>query len=412
MTASIKVRNITKTFALAEYGGGPVSLREALRSGRRETLQREVRALQGVSFDARDGERIGVIGRNGAGKTTLLSLLAGITDATSGSIEVAGDVHAMLTIGAVLRDEATGRENIYLDGAVHGLPRETIDAHAEAIIAFSELGEFIDRPVRTYSSGMKGRLAFSMGAFIEPDILIIDETLSVGDAFFSRKAMQRMKEITAKGQIVILVSHGLKSIVEICNRCLWLDQGRLVMDGDPKAVTQAYEAAVEQADQTELTRKFGTGETVDRRPEAGSLAAIELAQSDGSIATSARAFRPLSVTVTGALAANVRAADLELSIVRVDGRRILRRRFSRAGGQQREEHWPNGGSFRLTVDFDPFLLGADLYRLDCILLDAAGPVDALSRIFEVIDDEGQFGGKPLLLCAPTIRAYPIEETTR
>ena len=218
--------------------------------------EREIRALQRVSFSIGSGERVGIIGRNGAGKTTLLSLLAGIAQPTSGEIEVLGNVHAMLTIGMVLRDEATGRENIFLDGAVHGHSPELIEELVPKIIDFVELGEFIDRPVRTYSSGMKARLAFTMGAFTVSDILIIDETLSVGDAAFSRKATRRMKELASEGQIVIAVSHSLSSIVEICDRCLWLDGGRLVMDGPAQEVTKAYAQAVDAADEAELKQKF------------------------------------------------------------------------------------------------------------------------------------------------------------
>src|SRR5262249_3259859 len=162
---------------------------------------------QSVTLKVGSGERVGIIGRNGAGKTTLLSILAGITQPTRGTIEVSGSVHAILTIGTVLREEATGRENIFLDGAVHGHAQEASKALAATSIDFAELGEFIDRPVRTYSSGMKARLAFAMGAFTRSDILIIDETLSVGDAQFSRKATRRMKQLTGEGQIVIVVSH-------------------------------------------------------------------------------------------------------------------------------------------------------------------------------------------------------------
>ncbi|MBL8587671.1 MAG: ATP-binding cassette domain-containing protein, partial [Methylobacteriaceae bacterium] len=149
MRASLRLSNVSKVFALGEPGGGQMSLLDALRAGKREIAAREVRALENIDLAISEGERVGVIGPNGAGKTTLLSLMAGITQPTAGSIEVQGDVHAMLTIGAVLRDDLTGRENIYLDAAVHGRSKAEIDEVAARIIAFSELGDFIDRPVRT-----------------------------------------------------------------------------------------------------------------------------------------------------------------------------------------------------------------------------------------------------------------------
>lgn len=406
MSASIHVRNLVKTFALSEMGSGPVSLRDALRTGRRQATQRRVRALQDVSFDIRQGERVGIIGRNGAGKTTLLSLLAGISEPTAGSIAIEGDVHAMLTIGAVLRDEVSGRENIYLDGAVHGKSHAEIAAHVEEVIAFSELREFIDRPVRTYSSGMKARLAFSMGAFIEPDVLIIDETLSVGDVFFAEKASRRMKEITAQGRVVIVVSHALAVINDICDRCLWLDQGKLVMDGPAQEVTAAYERAVEQADEAELAAKFGSGEPIPRRPEIGNLDGISLAQHSAVLTASARAFVPLSLTVSGQLDRTEGTADATLSILRVDGRRILNRRLSEAG-----QALPSGGPFTLSVTLDPMILGAGLYRFDLTLHDADGLIDAVHRVVEVVDEEGQFGGVPLLYYPPIITSKPLGETS-
>lgn len=402
--AHVSVHNISKTFSLAELGQGPVSLREALRSGKREITHREVRALHDVSFDIHQGERVGIIGRNGAGKTTLLSMLAGITEPSSGQLDIAGDIHAMLTIGAVLRDEATGRENIYLDGAVHGKSRTEIDAHAEEIIAFSELGDFIDRPVRTYSSGMKARLAFSMGAFIEPDVLIIDETLSVGDAFFSAKAARRMKEITAQGRIVIVVSHALRVIDEICSRCLWLDQGELVMDGPASEVTKAYERAVAQADEAELAAKFGREEPLSRRAQAGRIKDVHLDQAGAAITASARVLVPLRMSLTGELAQIAGTADISLSILRVDGRRILERRLSQGGNRL-----PDSGPFAASASLDPMIFGAGLYRLELTLLDELGPIDAIHRVVEIIDEEGQFGGAPLLLYPPEIKATPKGE---
>lgn len=405
--AHVRVRDLTKTFALAEKGGRAVSLREALRAIQHEPTVREVRALQGLSFDIREGERVGIIGRNGAGKTTLLSLLSGITDPTSGTIEVSGKVHAMLTVGAVLRDDMTGRENIYLDATIHGASHADIDAHVEEVIAFSELGEFIDRPVRTYSTGMKGRLAFSMGAFIQPDVLIIDETLSVGDAFFSHKASRRMKEIAAQGRIVILVSHALGEIDAICDRCLWLDDGRLVMDGPARKVTKAYSDAVQQADEAELAAKFDSSRAAaPGRAATGRIDAMVLEQAATALTATARAFVPLTLTVRGRLETPVSRPDIQLDIMRVDGRRIFSRRLSEAG-----KPLPASGEFSASASFDPLILGAGLYRFDATLLDDDGPIGTAHRVIEIIDEEGQFGGTPLLYYPPVITTKPIGDAT-
>jgi lipopolysaccharide transport system ATP-binding protein len=394
---SVRVDNVSKVFTLTEAGAGPASLLAALRAGKRDTRARQVQALRAVSFDIGVGERVGIIGRNGAGKTTLLSLLAGISQPTAGTIAINGDVHAMLTIGAVLRDEATGRENIYLDGAVHGKSGKDIEAHVEEVIAFSELGDFIDRPVRTYSSGMKARLAFSMGAFIEPDILIIDETLSVGDVFFAAKASQRMKEIAAQGRTVIVVSHSLGAIVEMCERCLWFDQGSLVMDGPAAAVTKAYENAVEQADEAELTAKFERGEMIARRLEHGSIVSFHAEQKGARLGGTARAFTPLRFIAHVTRTPLATDLELELSILRVDGRRI----YARSLRETHDTPFPSG-QFRSVLDFDPLLLASGLYRFELMLRDSQGPIDVASRVIEVVDDEGQFGGQPMLYHPPVI----------
>src|SRR5262249_12220707 len=314
-----------KVFALAEQGGGAVSLMEALRAGKREVKMRHVQALDCVNFEIAEGERVGIIGRNGAGKTTLLSIMAGLTEPTSGSVEVDGEVHAMLTIGTVLREDLTGRDNILLDGAVHGRRRDETVGVAEEIIQFAELGDFIDRPVRTYSSGMKARLAFAIGAFIDPDVLIIDETLSVGDAFFAAKATRRMQEVAASGRIVVLVSHGLASIVEMCSRCLWLDNGRLLMDGIPLTVTKAYEAAVHEADEAELMRKFGR--SGDGVAVSDLLTRLEVIQDGQPRKATALAMVPVTIVVQGRVDPGRRARDLAICLTRVDGRLVWRRRL-------------------------------------------------------------------------------------
>ncbi|MCC8952083.1 ATP-binding cassette domain-containing protein [Bradyrhizobium sp. Pear77] len=401
--AAIKVLGLTKTFALTEHGGGPVSLLAALRTGKSEGRVREVRALEQISLDIVQGERVGIIGPNGAGKTTLLSILTGLMPATSGTVDVVGDVHAMLSIGAVLRDDLTGRENIDLDGAIHGRSRAEIDAVRQEIIDFTELGEFIDRPVRTYSSGMKARLAFSMGAFIEPDILIIDETLSVGDYFFSQKASKKMAEVAAGGRIVIVVAHGLKAIVQMCSRCLWMDHGRIMMDDDPKTVVAAYEQSIREADEKTLMKKFGqSASTRSDRGDGGEVTGVSLIQDDKDQGAALAAMHPLEVRVAGTLRKPVGRCRILLSIVRVDGRSVWRQDSREAGLDL-----PASGSFEARVAMDPFILGADLYQLDVDLSDERGRLDSTTRVFEVVDVEGQNGGKPLLLYSPEIRGRVI-----
>jgi lipopolysaccharide transport system ATP-binding protein len=406
MKASVRVVDVAKSFVLAQYGGYP-SLFEALRAGKPSVMQREIHALQGVSFSIRPGERVGIIGRNGAGKTTLLSLLAGVTQPTTGKVEVRGNVHAMLTIGMVLRDEATGRENILLDGAVHGHSRELIEELTPKIIDFAELGDFIDRPVRTYSSGMKARLAFAMGAFTVSDILIIDETLSVGDAAFSRKATRRMKELTNEGQIVIAVSHSLSSIVDICDRCLWLDGGRLVMDGPAQEVTKAYAQAVDAADEAELKQKFQSAAFGVPRPESGTIKSIEIRQEGKSIGASARALVPIEITLCGELASPDGHTDIELRCVRVDGRQIWVDRLSAHRGRLQP-----GAQFTVTICIDPMILGANLFRLEAVLMDGRGVSAGLSRVFEVVDNEPPIGGRPMLYAWPAIKVHALEEVNQ
>ncbi|MBI2791903.1 MAG: ABC transporter ATP-binding protein [Gammaproteobacteria bacterium] len=196
--------------------------------------------LNDINFELRAGEIVGIIGRNGAGKSTLLSILAGITEPTYGNISLNGKVTAVLTLGVGLREDMSGRENIYLDGEIQGKSKNEIDSMMDKMIEFSELGDFIDKPVKTYSSGMKSRLAISMLTEIQPEILIIDEALSAGDAFFAQKASKKIKEICQRGKIVIIVSHSMETIKLLCSRCIWLEEGRIYQDGLPSEVTQLY----------------------------------------------------------------------------------------------------------------------------------------------------------------------------
>ncbi|WFU18957.1 ABC transporter ATP-binding protein [Bradyrhizobium sp. CB3481] len=406
MSASVNVEHVSKSFVLAQHGGY-TGLFEALRAGKPSVTQREIHALQNISFSIGPGERVGIIGRNGAGKTTLLSLLAGITQPTTGKIGVVGHVHAMLTIGMVLREEATGRENILLDGAVHGHSRDFIEELAPKIVEFAELGDFIDRPVRTYSSGMKARLAFAMGAFTKSDILIIDETLSVGDAAFSRKATRRMKQLAGEGQIVIAVSHSMGAIADICDRCLWLDNGRLIMDGPADEVTKAYVQTVDKADEAELAQKFQNTDFGEPRTECGTITGVEIQQHGAPIGASARALVPIEITVCGQLMNPRGRADIELRCTRVDGRLIWVDRLSAHDGWL-QHRLP----FEVSVRMEPLVLGENLFRLDAILLDDRGLSCGLSRVFEVVDHDPPIGGRPMLNVSPVINVHALEEANQ
>lgn len=202
---------------------------------------RDFAALSGVSFDIRRGETVGIIGRNGSGKSTLLQIICGTLQPTSGSIEVNGRIAALLELGAGFNPEFTGRENVYLNAAILGLSRAEIDARFESIARFADIGDFIEQPVKTYSSGMYVRLAFATAINVDPDILVVDEALAVGDEAFQRKCYARIEQIKERGGTILFVSHSAQTVVQLCDRALLIDRGELILEGRPKLVTTQYQ---------------------------------------------------------------------------------------------------------------------------------------------------------------------------
>src|SRR5271163_2434942 len=198
--------------------------------------KREFWALKDISFEVKRGEALGIIGRNGAGKSTALKILSRIMKPTKGHMIVNGRLSALLEVTAGFHPDLTGRENIFLNGTILGMSRREIESKLDQIISFSELEEFIDTPVKRYSSGMYARLGFSVAAHVDPEVLIVDEVLSVGDYVFQNKCIERMKEVIRGGAAVLFVSHNLKSVVEFCSRCLLLQQGRAVRTGPTQEV--------------------------------------------------------------------------------------------------------------------------------------------------------------------------------
>jgi lipopolysaccharide transport system ATP-binding protein len=202
--------------------------------------EREFWALQDLCFEVKWGESLGIIGRNGAGKSTALKILSRIMKPTKGSMSIHGRLSALIEVSAGFHQDLTGRENIFLNGSILGMSRREIESKLDQIIAFSGIEEFIDTPVKRYSSGMYARLGFSVAAHVDPDILIVDEVLSVGDYMFQQKCITRMREVLRSGAAVLFVSHNLKSVAEFCQRCLLLDKGRTVMTGQSQEVISAY----------------------------------------------------------------------------------------------------------------------------------------------------------------------------
>ena len=197
-------------------------------------------ALKDVSFEVKRGEVVGVIGRNGAGKTTLLKLLTRITEPTEGFAAINGRVGSLLEVGTGFHPELTGRENVFLNGAILGMRRTEIRAKFDAIAEFSGIEKFLDTPVKRYSTGMGVRLAFAVAAHLEPEILLVDEVLAVGDAAFQRKCLGKMESVATEGRTVFLVSHNMESITSLCSRTIWIDDGRLRADGEPNEIVRAY----------------------------------------------------------------------------------------------------------------------------------------------------------------------------
>lgn len=255
---AIKVTQVSKIYKL--YDSPSARLRDALGLSRGKSC-REHQALRGVDLEVKKGETIGIIGTNGSGKSTLLKIITGVIAPSSGEVEVAGRISALLELGAGFNQEYTGIENVYLQGTMMGFSREEIAGKMDDILEFADIGEFVNQPVKTYSSGMFVRLAFALAIHVDPEILIVDEALAVGDVFFQAKCYQKINEIRESGTTVILVTHDMGTIIKYCDKVVVLNQGQFVAEGEPGKMVDLYKKILAgQFDEKDLE---GIGQKAD-----------------------------------------------------------------------------------------------------------------------------------------------------
>ena len=289
---AIRVNNLSKLYYLGERQ--PYSFRELLtgliRRGRGDELARELWSLRDLSFDVKEGETVGIIGHNGAGKSTLLKILSRITKPTFGTAEIHGRVGSLLEVGTGFHQELSGAENIYLNGAILGMRRSEIKKRYDEIVAFSEIEKFLDTPVKHYSTGMYMRLAFSIAAHLEPEVLIVDEVLAVGDVGFQKKCLRKMRDVGETGRTVFFVSHDMQAITRLCNRVLWLQNGRLRGDGEAKKIVSEY---VHERSETGAERNWDPAEPPGDK--FAKLISLRVRDRDGNTASAVDIRTPVGI---------------------------------------------------------------------------------------------------------------------
>lgn len=374
MRPIVVVESLSKQYRLGESRAAYATFREALTGGistmgerfRRNggQTQKSLWALKDVSFEVEQGEVVGIIGRNGAGKSTLLKILSRITEPTSGKVDLYGRVGSLLEVGTGFHPELSGRENIYLNGAILGMRKTEIERKFDEIVDFAEIEEFIDTPVKRYSSGMYVRLAFAVAAYLEPDILIVDEVLAVGDMAFQKKCLGKMHDVTQEGRTVLFVSHNMIAIKSLCNRAILLDAGRIACEGSVDQVTNAYLTTSTEMSRTGVipadVPRSGTGEAVIRQVEILDRTERTLSQIYFG--------QPFRVALTLEVKKPIEDAVVGVGLSSLEGTRISSS-YNIDGGQSPASF--SEGWYKVSVNLDVTLLPRQ-YTLDVLVCHLSG----------------------------------------
>lgn len=350
MATAIEVRDVCKRFRVNRTGVRTLksAMMDVLRGHR---ARQAFWALRDVSFTVRAGETLGIIGANGAGKSTLLSILAGTMQPTSGTVRTHGAISSLLELGAGFHPELTGRENVFLWGAIMGLSRRTMRERFDRIVDFAELSAYIDHPVKHYSSGMYVRLGFAVAVECDPEILLVDEVLAVGDASFRRKCLQRMEDFRRRGKTMLIISHDMGTIQAISSRIIFLDGGRILGDGTPEQVVEQYEGHAHGAEQESLRREWGTREAV--------LTSVTFEGTDGTERHAFRSDEPVCVRIRYAASKRIDNPVFGFGVSDQAGRRLHGSNTQLLGMQIPSIH--GDGLLRLLLPRMPFPSGTYLF---------------------------------------------------
>ncbi|MHB0976054.1 MAG: ABC transporter ATP-binding protein [Candidatus Aquicultorales bacterium] len=352
----ITFENVSKKYRL-----GTLSLREAITNSANQLVRRKAEdpkefwALKDVSFEVGEGEVVGIVGPNGAGKSTILKLLSGITEPTSGKVWVDGKVASLIEVGAGFHPELSGRENVYLNGAIMGLSKKEIDRKFESVVAFSELEKFIDTPVKRYSSGMYVRLGFSIAIHTEPEVLLVDEVLSVGDASFRKKSMDAAEALINGGATVIIVSHNMGAIGRICKRGIWLENGEVVEQGQTQDIIDEYVIT------THITENKSKVTMLADPNKSMCLRKAELLDEDDLPLENIEVEKPFKIRLGYEINKAVEGAHIICIFETTDGTQVLATADADCSPELRSVRKP--GRYEATFKVPAFLLGEGRYLL-------------------------------------------------
>jgi lipopolysaccharide transport system ATP-binding protein len=379
----VRVSHLSKRFRL--FHERNQSLKQSLLNMRRSKYE-DFWALRNITFDVMQGETFGIVGHNGSGKSTLLKCLTKILEPDEGTVSVDGSISALLELGAGFHPELSGRENVFLNAAILGVSRKHVNERFDDIVEFSGLEQFIDTPVKNYSSGMFVRLGFAVAVNVDPDVLIIDEVLAVGDADFQAKCGDKIADFRDRGKTIVLVTHGMSDVVRLCSRAAWIDHGDLRMIGPPHEITSAYMQTAHQGRSVQIVEgmRWGTGDV--------QIASVEILGSDGQPVDFARSGDPHAIRLNLTAAEPVLAPEVVISIY--DQHATL---VSEVSTRTRDVFIDRvHGERSVTFELDALPLTEGTYEMSCSVVDESGQreYDVRSRFvkFDVLkgdtDDKG------------------------